>query len=250
MPFIIGALLAGAASAGEKWITVGHSGPFTLKADYSHDEHAALLEELSSLQQDLAATLQLKIEEKPIQIFLFRQRSNYLRYLSQRIPEGTSRQALFVKGDKFSQVYAYSHGGYDTDIRHEGTHAVLHNSLPYVPLWLDEGLAEYFEETAANRASDHPHWKSLRWSMRFGWKPDLKALEKKSDLTEFDGKDYRDSWAVVHYLLHGGDQAEQALVDYLAEIQSDRPPGKMSEFLTARIPDFDRELLEHLGSWK
>ncbi|MEX0728528.1 MAG: DUF1570 domain-containing protein [Planctomycetaceae bacterium] len=236
--------------AADKWITVGHTGPFTLKSEYKDDAHAGLLEELADLQLDLSATLKLEITKKPIQIFLFRHKRNYQSYLSQRVPEGASRQALFVKGDKFSQVYAYAHWGYDTDIRHEGTHAVLHNALPYLPLWLDEGLAEYFEETALNRASDHPHLKALRWSTRLGSAPSLTDLETKSKLSEFGASDYREAWAYVHFFLHGGDEARQVLVAYLAEIQAGRPPGKMSQFAAERIPDLDRRVVNHLSSWK
>ena len=32
-----------------------------------------------------------------------------------------------------------------TDLRHELTHALLHGVLKDVPLWLDEGLAGFFE---------------------------------------------------------------------------------------------------------
>ncbi|MDA0832745.1 MAG: DUF1570 domain-containing protein [Planctomycetota bacterium] len=244
------AITSNTSHAVEKWITVGHSGPFTLKSEYQDDEHAELLDELADLQLDLSATLKLKITKKPIQIYLFRHKRSYQNYLSQRVPEGTSRQALFVKGDRFSQVYAYAHWGYDTDIRHEGTHAVLHNALPYLPMWLDEGLAEYFEETALNRASNHPHLKAMRWSMRLGSSPSLSNLEKKSELSEFGASEYRESWGYVHFFLHGGDDARQVLVEYLAEIQANRPPGKMSRFATERIPQFDRRVADHLSSWK
>ena len=47
------------------------------------------------------------------------------------------------------------------DLRHETTHAVLHGLLPMVPLWLDEGLAEYFEAPEANRLQRHPHFKAV-----------------------------------------------------------------------------------------
>lgn len=236
--------------AEEKWVTVGHSGPFTLKSEYKDSEHAALLDELANLQLDLSATLKLEPSDKPIQIFLFRHKRNYQSYLSQRIPQGASRQALFVKGDKFSRVYAYAHWGYDTDIRHEGTHAILHNALPYLPLWLDEGLAEYFEVGALNRASDHPHLKALRWATRFGSAPSLAELEKKSALSDFGAREYREAWAYVHYFLHGGDDARQLLVDYLAEIQAGRPPGKMSDFVRERIADLDSRVVHHVSSWK
>jgi hypothetical protein len=42
-------------------------------------------------------------------------------------------------------VFAYRGEDFETDLRHECTHALLNAALPVVPLWLDEGLAEYFE---------------------------------------------------------------------------------------------------------
>ena len=42
-------------------------------------------------------------------------------------------------------VYTYWGNRIQQDLRHELTHAILHSVLKDVPLWLDEGLAEYFE---------------------------------------------------------------------------------------------------------
>ena len=45
------------------------------------------------------------------------------------------------------ELVVYAQGGdrLADDLRHEMTHAYLHSVVPDVPLWLDEGLAKYFE---------------------------------------------------------------------------------------------------------
>ena len=50
-----------------------------------------------------------------------------------------------MKGRGPGKVFAYKSKALPVDVRHEGTHGLLHAALPMVPLWLDEGLAEYFE---------------------------------------------------------------------------------------------------------
>src|SRR5947209_8380306 len=42
-------------------------------------------------------------------------------------------------------VYTFNGDHIRQDLRHELTHALLHSVLKDVPLWLDEGLAEFFE---------------------------------------------------------------------------------------------------------
>ena len=56
---------------------------------------------------------------------------------------------------------AYRNPEFGNDLRHECTHALLHAVLPAVPLWLDEGLAKYFEVQRASRAYGHPYLSSF-----------------------------------------------------------------------------------------
>ena len=81
--------------------------------------------------------------------------------MNQWYPRVPYRRALFVKSGSRGRVFAYEHEDLAVDVRHESTHALLHASLPMVPLWLDEGLAEYFEVAESQRAFDHPHSTAL-----------------------------------------------------------------------------------------
>ena len=146
-------------------------------------------------------------------------------------------------------VFAYMNDDFAIDLRHESTHALLHASLPMVPLWLDEGIAEYFEVPRAQRASGNPHLRTIRWAARLGRTPDLTALEAKADLTGMGRSDYRDSWAWAHFMLHGPKEAHDALVAFLSDIQASTPPGKLSERLTRRLPDLERQYIQHFRNW-
>ena len=245
---IIGAvtLIALPLCAATGWVEERELQPYLIRSEFALRDVAELVSDLGDLQADIERLLSLKCEPTEIQIHLFRSRFTYTDYLSKRIPEGTKRQALFVQGTDAGRVYAYRHRGLDTDVRHETTHALLHSALPYVPLWLDEGLAEYFEVSPGQREKHHPHQAELKLAIRFGWKPTLEKLESQREMLEMSGKDYRDAWGVIHFILHGPPAAREALTAYLEEVQSGKAPTPLSQHLRRRIPNLDQKIIEHL----
>ena len=156
---------------------------------------------------------------------------------------------MFVKGGGAGTVYAFRGPELAVDVRHESTHGLLHAMLPMVPLWLDEGLAEYFEAPADRRAVGNPHQDALRWNLRLGRPPRLPRLESRHDLSEMSAGDYRDAWAWVHFMLHGPPEARDELVRFLADIRDGAAPGQLSTRLEARLPGVEKRLAEHFRSW-
>ena len=236
--------------AAENWVDFCHVAPFHCRSEYRLDNCQETLEELVRLKADVEKTLQLQGGESSLQLNLFKTRRNYRRYLFNRIPDAVNRRALYVKGPDGGQVFVYRSSHLQTDLRHEATHAVLHAALPYLPLWLDEGLAEYFEAPASKRVDGHPHMRSLRWAIRFGWRPRLAALDKKQDHSEMTRNDYRDAWACVHFLLNNSKQSKQVLIEYLNDINSGTPPGEFSKRLHAKIPEVNTLQRKHFKNWK
>ena len=86
-----------------------------------------------------------------MQVYLFEDRDAYERFMQSRYPNLPRRRAFFVAqprgvgGGDDLLVYTFWGERIRQDLRHELTHALLHSVLKDVPLWLDEGLAEYFE---------------------------------------------------------------------------------------------------------
>lgn len=221
-------------------------GVYRFQADFALRDVSATVVELGELQKDIEATLGLKCHEKPIHVHLFRNRWSYSSYVRDQVPEGVGRPALFVAGADAGRVYAYRRLEFDVDLRHETTHALLHNALPYVPLWLDEGLAEYFEQAVNRRFDGSPHRRGLQWANRFGWQPNLAALEAKNTLAQMDGDAYRDAWGWVHFMLHGPPEARAALDEFLATIPTGREPEPLSVTLKRRLPDLEQRVIQHL----
>jgi hypothetical protein len=229
------------------WVDEQQHGIFLFRTDFPLRDAAEIVTELGELQKDIEATLDIQCENKPIEIYLFRNRWTYSSYIRRHVPDGDRRRALFVAGNDVGRVYAHRSGSFDTDLRHEATHALLHNALPYVPLWLDEGLAEYFENPVAVRVDGNAHRRELARAVRFfGWKPNLTELESKNKLPQMGGAEYRDAYGWVHFMLHGPPEARAALDEFLAAIPTGREPTPLSLSLQRRIPDLDRQVLDHL----
>ncbi len=238
-------LLAGSLAAAE-WADEQRHGIYVFRADFPLKDIPGTVVELGELQKDIEATLGLTCREREIHVHLFRLRWSYAQYIRRHVPDGAGRPALFVAGNDAGRVYAYRRRELDIDLRHETTHALLHNALPYVPLWLDEGLAEYFESPVNRRFDGSPHRRSLQWAIRLGWKPNLAALEARTTQAELTGEDYRDAWGWVHFMLHGPPEARAALDEFLATIPTGREPLPLSVSLRRRIPDLEQRIIEHL----
>lgn len=236
--------------ADRPWVAQVQAGPFDCRADFDLSGYMDLLQELADLQTDLQETLGLEPKEAEIEVLIFGNRGAYQRFLEPRVPEGVNRPALYVQGgDSPGRVYAYRAGDLDVNIRHEGTHALLHAWLPFVPIWLDEGLAEYFEVTAADRPHRNPHLKEVQMARRLRWQPRLESLAAKRDMAEMGSREYRDSWAWAHFLLHGPPEVRTVFNKYLTDLAGGEPPGDLVQNLLQSVPDAEQRLGEHFRTW-
>ena len=139
------------------WTDCRVAGPLVCRADFSLTPYEPLLAELAQLQLDLVRQLGIPPAAEPIEVYLFHDQATYARYVSRCVPGAPYRRAIYAKGRGPGRVFAYRGEQFETDLRHECTHALLHAALPSVPLWLDEGLAGCFELPADQRAFDNPH---------------------------------------------------------------------------------------------
>ncbi|HUG68490.1 MAG TPA: DUF1570 domain-containing protein [Pirellulaceae bacterium] len=236
--------------ADPRWPDEQSAGAFHCHADFKLDRFAPLWEQIAGLQQDITRELRVPPASEPIHLFLFERKGSYEEYLKLHFPGVPYRRALFIKERGPGMVFAFLNNDFEIDVRHESTHALLHASLPMVPLWLDEGLAEYFEVPASERTHGNPHLNKVTWAARFGQTPSIAELEQIGSLTKMGATQYRHAWAWVHFMLHGPAEAHDELVSFLAAIQSHSPPGVLSKRLQQRIPDVEERFREHFRNWK
>ena len=236
--------------ASNTWPDERMAGAFYCHADFQLNEFESLWREMSELQRDLTIKLRVPPATEPIHLFLFSAKQTYSDYLGLHFPKVPYRRALYIKDRGPGMVFAYLSDGFETDVRHESTHALLHATLAVVPLWLDEGLAEYFEISRDQRATASPHLTRIRWSARFAQVPNLEKLESIADLADMGVDQYRGAWAWVHFMLHGPAEAHDELLSYLAAIEARTPPGVLSQRLQRRMPDLKERFLDHFRNWK
>jgi hypothetical protein len=223
--------------------------PFICRAEFSLAEQAWLKDELTRLWTDVRGTLALEPPRRTIDIYLFGDVTTYRRYLETWMPGVPYRRALFVDAGRCGQVFAYLNRELAVDLRHEVTHALLHAELHNLPLWLDEGLAEYFEAPQPRRTWRHAHLAGIDENLRQGLVPRLAALEQLHALGEMGPDEYRDAWGWVHFLLHGPEPVHAELRHYLDNLRAGRTTPALSTRLESRLPDVEAQFATYYRQW-
>ena len=140
-------------------------------------EHARLAEERATPPQDalaprysdrlpycvdLVGYLNIPKSTEPIELCLFRDTQSYTDFIRAVFPGAPlDRPALYVKDSGPGVLMVQRDGNMIVNIRHEMTHAYLNASLKHVPIWIDEGLAKYFETPPGERGFRNPYLKDV-----------------------------------------------------------------------------------------
>ena len=218
-----------------------------VQSDVKLTRNHELLRDLDRLREEILSTLDLPAQKQPVVVYLFADEARYAHYLQTRYPRLPPRRAYFVGTSKELAVYTYWGERIQEDLRHEFTHGVLHATLKDVPLWLDEGLAEYFEVTSQPTGMNREYAMNLAAEIATGWKPDLDRLESLEAVDQMHKPDYQESWAWVHFLLQHSEDSRAVLTSYLHELRTNPQPGLLSSRLRTVIPTADRRFLSHAG---
>ncbi len=220
----------------------------TIRSDIDIDRHDPLLQELVNLRKEVRSTLHLPEATRPVTVYLFRDESRYMQYMRDRHPTLPARRAFFIGTSKELMVYAYWGDKTREDLRHEYTHGVLHASLKTVPLWLDEGLAEYFEVAPEQPVGlNQDHAESLAIAIQNGWRPDLKRLEQIDEVNQMQRADYQEAWAWVHYMLQGTPDGPPVLTDYLRSLNASSHASSFTSRVSKELPDSANRLTVHVA---
>ena len=209
----------------------------------------ALIQDLIQLRQDVAHELQLPLEGRDVVVYVFADKPKYQKYLDKTYPGLPPRRAYFVGTPRELAVYTFWGDNIQEDLRHEFTHGLLHAQLKDVPLWLDEGLAEYFEVPRSTpNAVNREYARKLGIAIANNWEPDLERLESLQDVIQMQRADYQESWAWVHFLLHNSDDSHEVLLNHLQELRENPHPTPLSIALHDTLPEVNNRYLSHLSS--
>lgn len=163
----------------------------------------------------------------PTRLVAFRDAASFAPYKGVREGGGVRIQGYFTTGadGSFLVMNADRHEtGALGVVVHESVHELVRHNFPWAPLWLHEGLAEYYSTfgVAAGRAEiGRPPARHLAWLER-GQELDLATvLGTSRDTFRHDdsagvGRFYAVSWLLTHYLLSGDPERLQKTAHYLA----------------------------------
>jgi hypothetical protein len=225
--------------------------PYVFLSDFEIDRDKPLFQELAKLRDQVYEQLRLTAGRSAIQVYLFENKESYDKYMHAAYPALPTRRAFFIQqqralgGGDDLMVYTSWGERIQQDLRHELTHALLHSVIRDVPLWLDEGLAEYFELPPAEQGISASHVEALRRDLGVTFQPDLDRLERMKDVNEMKGPEYREAWLWVHLMMKSRPETKAVLLTYLQDLRKGNP-GPLAPRLVAVCPRLNDEFKKHL----
>ena len=140
-------------------------------------------------------------------------------------------------------------------IQHEYVHQLVQHNLPRVPLWFNEGLAEYYSTFAVEGGVafvGRPVDRHLRWlRANPGFSLSQVLAASRESAAEHDaeaaGQLYAVSWLLVHYLLSGDADRLESAADLLYLLDTgEEPEAAIYEALEADAVELRRRLRDYL----
>jgi thioredoxin-like negative regulator of GroEL len=143
-------------------------------------------------------------------------------------PKGVAGYAM--PGADLSYIAMVNAVDSDRVIFHEYTHMVIANAVARIPVWLNEGLAEFYSTFALMDGGKRAqiglpienHLRLLNGSVRVSLVELLKADQASALYNEDSrvGDFYAESWALTHMLLMGQPRRVNELSTYLQQVNS------------------------------
>jgi hypothetical protein len=144
-------------------------------------------------------------------------------------------------------VFAFWGDRVAEDLRHETTHGYLHSVVRNLPLWLDEGLAEFFEVPRGTGGLNRPHAEQLLMLlMTQGWRPNLARLETLTNVGDMRQENYAESWAWVHWLLMTAPELRTLLQQHISSLGGNSIYVPLSAAVKTARPEAEHQLCDHL----
>jgi len=233
--------------ADEKWIEV-ETANFLFFSNAGAGATKRVAEDLEELRAALAQLTDFELQSPvPTLIYVFKNDRSFTPYkiLYDGMPGAMS--GFFIDREHANFI-AINAGSQDASgiVFHEYVHYVVANNFWWLPVWLSEGLAEFYQtfevvdDTVYLGLPIDSHLATLHGSTLVSL-PELLAVDHESPLyneKNQKGDFYAQCWALTHYLVLGDQERRQQLGRYLTFIELGMPPE--TAFAEAFGSDFER----------
>src|SRR5687768_2636457 len=195
------------------------------------------------------------------EVHLFARKHDFLEFTRNTHPNSTG---IFAPGADRLAAYLDSRASLRRTLQHEGFHQFAYHAIsPELPTWLNEGMAVYFEEALWTGKSflvgqvTPDRLKRLQADVRNDRLIPFRELlaltqeqwnEKAAADPERSVTQYNQSWAMVHFLVHGrngGEPYRPRLLHLLKLIQQGKPAGDaFTEAFSPNVEGFQSRFVE------
>jgi tetratricopeptide (TPR) repeat protein len=203
-------------------------------SDHSHEAAFEMAQELEAAYRKYSRDLDHvpSGENRRFRTYVFADQASYLAFCEE-LGLGTGEGTAGMFSPALGQLLLWMQAEHASTIRtarHEGFHQYLDRLTQDAPVWLNEGLAEYYEPSVLERGSwkdGLPHPVHMDW-----WRSNEKEVP---DLGEFlhiparlfyadAGTSYAYSWGLVHFL-RNGDRKRKEIFGRLWKLLLEGTPG-------------------------
>jgi tetratricopeptide (TPR) repeat protein len=232
---------------------------FTNAGERNTRRIAADLERLRDVLAQLSPGVALN-SPTPTYIFVFKNGSSFQPYQRTYGGKPLESSGFFLSTPlaNYVAINGDQRGDERAIIYHEYLHYVLRNQYASLPLWLNEGLAEYYStfEVADDQAKiglpivEHVAW--LRKNPMIPLSQLFAVDERSKEYNESArrGAFYAESWALVHYLISGNPERRRQAAEYLRLAQAGAPPGEIFQrAFGADTATLERELRNYVQGY-
>ncbi|MGF1580961.1 MAG: hypothetical protein ACFCD0_16480 [Gemmataceae bacterium] len=208
--------------------------PIRFIADHPLPQASKLHKDLVHLSSRLQKDLGVPPLKHSVRVYVYKSLKDYQRAVLKTIPylreADVQRSGIFLWRNNTPYVFLVHDKTFPRTLRHEFTHVMLNVHFGEIPIWVDEGLALYYENGAA------VGWNSemaeeLTTQLTRGWIPDLKTLEKRRTMQDLDYLSYAESWGWTYLLLTRTPNGNVHMQNYLNRVKRSRKKINLTDSL-------------------
>jgi len=232
--------LAALPPAKDDWIRV-ESAHFTLVSNASPRQTATLaggLEQLRSVLGAISSGMQVDAP-LPTRVYVFKNGKSFEPYKLDKDGKPRNVGGYFVH--TLDGNYVAVDGSLDNHalpvIYHEYVHQWLQTNVPDIPLWFNEGLAEFYSSFVVRGSTaevGRPVERHLAWLSQHETIPLEALFRMDTDSPDYNegerqGTFYAQSWLLTHYLLADDPARRERVNRFVKRIKTEEDPRKAFE---------------------
>lgn len=204
---------------------------FVTDHELSRERLQELAGHMRSVERQMQDELGVPPIEKTVRVYLFESHAAFSDYVRQHIPsvgrtDAAVRHGVFLLRQERPFVFLAANADLIQSLRHETVHVVLNTSHSALPIWIDEGLAQCYEDPDGSHHSERAE-RVLKKDLLRRAAPKPQSLEKLKTMSQLGPREYAGCWANLEALLDSP-TGRRKLHDYLADLREGRTPTPLS----------------------